>query len=240
MSLSGKVFCAGLAVCLLVADGARAEKAPGPIVVADFESQTPGLHPSGWKYLHERRLVPFGPRFNRPAERFLIARDGDDNTFVRSHTAGEAIRIILPNGDGYRWRLGSHPRLQWRWRAHVLPEGAREDRRGPNDTGAALYVTLSRDWLGRPRTIKYTYSSTLPVGSTASYGTLKVLVASSARDGVGRWQTVARDVVEDYRALFGGTPASEPVAIALWNDSDSTQLAAESDFDDILLLPPGR
>ena len=138
---------------------------------------------------------------------------------------GEAIRIILPNGDGYRWRLDSHPRLQWRWRAHVLPEGAREDRRGPNDTGAALYVILSRDWLGRPRTIKYTYSSTLPVGSTASYGTLKVLVASSARDGVGRWQTVARDVVEDYRALFGGTPASEPVAIALWNDSDSTQLA---------------
>lgn len=231
-----------MAVCIPVGDGARAERdqgSPQPIVVADFESQKPGLHPVGWKYLHERRLVPFGPRFNRPSECFLVARNGGD-TFVSSRTSGEAIRIILPNGDGYRWRLETHPRLQWSWRARVLPEGAREDHRGRNDTGAALYVTMSRDWLGRPRTIKYSYSSTLPAGSTASYGNLKVLVVSSARDGVGAWRTVVRDVAEDYRSLFGGKPPPEPAAIALWNDSDSTQLAAESDFDDILLLPSPR
>ena len=53
-------------------------------------------------------------------------------------------------------------------------------------------------------------------------------------------QTVVRGVVEDYRSLFGGRPPPEPAAIVQLNDSDSTQLAAQSDFDDILLLPSGR
>ena len=83
LGLYGGLFWAGAAVCIPVDDGARAEQdqgSPLPIVVADFESQRPGFHPVGWKYLHERRLVPFGPRFNRPNERFLVARNPDSGT----------------------------------------------------------------------------------------------------------------------------------------------------------------
>ncbi len=95
----------------------------------------------------------------------------------------------------------------------------------------------SKDWLGRPRSIKYTYSSTLPVGTTASYGALRVIVVASAADGLGDWIRIERDVVADYRRVFRKDPPTVPVLITLWGDSDNTGGVSDVYFDDIALLP---
>lgn len=162
-------------------------------------------------------------------------RRDSSGTFLRGRTQGEAMWISRPNGHGYHWNLESHPRLSWRWRAHSLPQGARETSRKANDAGAALYVIFSRDFFGRPRAIKYTWSSSLPEGTVADYGRLKVLVvASGLQPG---WHGIERDVAADYRTLFDRHPPDEPVALAVWSDSDSTGDEARVDFDDIELLP---
>ncbi len=95
----------------------------------------------------------------------------------------------------------------------------------------------SKDWPGRPRSIKYTYSSTLPVGTTASYGALRVIVVASAADGLGDWIRIERDVVADYRRVFRRDPPNLPVFITLWGDSDNTGGVSDVYFDDIALLP---
>ena len=151
----------------------------------------------------------------------------------------EAIRYSQRNGKEFDWSINELPRLKWRWRAHHLPEGASE--KGENDTGAALYVTFGSDWLGRPKSIKYTYSSSLPVGTVVSFGPLKVIVVDSKREpGLGEWKTIQRNVVDDYHQVFGGDPPDRPLSITFWSDSDTTGDYAKVDFDDIQLLPPYR
>jgi hypothetical protein len=207
-------------------------------VVDDFESYEGGEPPSRWKFITSGREIWPLERVLDERERFYVVEE-NGNKFGRVFTKGEALRVSLRNGEEFDWNLKDRPRLQWRWRANKLPEGASE--KDENDTGAALYVTFGSDWLGRPKSIKYSYSSSLPVGTVVSFGPLKVIVAESATEPrTGEWKIEQRDVIADYRQVFGGRPPDEPVSITLWSDSDTTNDIAEADFDDIKLLPPYR
>ena len=206
-----------------------------PILVDDFESYRVDGLPTKWKFIDgQQKLVPVTEEIMSREEYFVVQRE-QGNKFLRAVTKDRAHRLLLSNEDLGGWDLERHPYLSWRWRALRLPKGAREDEDRLNDTGAAIYVTFSRDWLGRPRSIKYTYSSTLPVGTVVSYGRLKVIVASSGADGIGRWRSIERNVVDDYRNVFGGEPPARPISVMLWSDSNSVHDVAEVDFDDIML-----
>lgn len=211
---------------------------PRARLIEDFQGYEAGDIPYEWMFLRNRQIIPLLPEHFAEKEKFYIVQEGG-RKFVRAYTEGEAQHIILVandgEGGGFGWNLKEHPRLSWEWRAHRLPEGAREDR--VNDTGGAVYVTFGSDWLGRPRSIKYTYSSGLPVGSVVRFGPLRVLVVDTALEGIGTWKTVDRDVVADYRQIFGGDPPNEPLSITLWSDSDNTNSVGEVDFDNIRLLP---
>lgn len=206
-------------------------------VVEDFESYAPGDLPSRWKFVTDRKeILPLEAVVDEQ-ETFYVEQE-HGNKFVRAYTAGEAQRITLRNGVDFDWSVEQYPRLEWRWRALHLPRGASE--KDKNDTGAAVYVTFGEDWLGRPKSIKYTYSTSLPVGTVVSFGPLKALVVSSGQEGIGQWKTMQRDIVADYRQIFGGSPPDRPVSITLWSDSDTTRDEARADFDDIELLPAWR
>lgn len=210
-------------------------------VIEDFESYEAGGLPTRWHFIDRRQqLIPVTPDIMDPTQHFVVMQERGDR-FLRAVTVGRAHRLVLMNGEAYRWDVREHPVLRWNWRAHTLPQGANEEREETNDTGGAVYVTFSKDWLGRPRSIKYSYSSTLPIGTVADYGRLKVLVVASGRDGIGKWHTMERDIVADYRQLFGGDPPDEPISIMLWSDSNTVSNGeAQVDFDDLVLAPTRR
>lgn len=231
----------GLSVLLLGAVGvpgeALAQAAEASIVVEDFEDYASGVPPYHWKRPHRksRSLLDLPRVLERDDDYFEVVEEGGSKR-ARAYTNNESVQVVRLNGDGYQWDLSTHPRLAWQWRAKRLPEGAREDKSKYNDAGAAVYVTFdSRDWLRRPRSIKYTYSSTLPVGTTARYGALRVIVVASGADGIGDWVRIERDVAADFERLFKKKPA-KPGLIMLWGDSDNTSSVSEVYFDDIELL----
>lgn len=239
--LSLLLVCAGAGHATPSAARAQTSASPPPykaIYLEDFEDDRVGTQPDRWQYIEGREFVDLTPKYQRPSEFFEVLEE-NGNKFVRGTTVDEAHRIIRANGWGFDWNLRTHPRLSWRWRAVNLPENAREDEEHLNDTGAAVYVTFDdKDWLGRPKSIKYTYSSTLPVGTEVSYGPLKVIVVSSAASqGTGKWVSVERNVLEDFKRLFGKDAASRPLAITAWADSDTMHDLAQADFDDFRLLP---
>ncbi len=210
----------------------------GAILVEDFESYEPGEAPSRWSWPHlgHRSLLPIEKVPVRDDDFFEIVEE-DGRRFARAYTKNETVQIGRENGNGYDWNLRNHERLAWQWRAVELPQGAREDRRNLNDTGAAVYVMFDcRDWLRRPCSIKYSYSSTLPIGSTHRYGQLYVLVVSSAQAGMGNWIRIERNVADDFRRFFGREAPERPVLIILWGDSDSTRGVSDVHFDTVELL----
>ena len=181
-------------------------------------------------------MRPLPPDHARPNDFVNIVME-DSGKVLRAYTQGESVQIALPRGNGLGWDLDYFPRLRWRWRADKLPEGARENSKKLNDTGAALYVAFGcNDWLGRPCTIKYTYSSTLPKGTRSRYGKLHVLVVSTAIEVTGEWIEVERNVTQDYIEIFRKPPPGDPLYIVIWNDSDNTDKEADVYFDDIVVL----
>ncbi len=208
----------------------------GQIMIDDFESYSDGALPVGWKAQLNGRLVPLTHEFVNDSEWFYVQRESG-NGFARAFADGEAVHVNKRNGDGFDWDVRTHPYLSWQWRANELPEGAREDNDRLNDSGAGLYVVFAMEGriIRRPKAIKYVYSTTLPVGTTVSFGKLKVIVVDSGKDGTGSWKSVKRNVVEDYRMVFGGDPPSKPLYLRLWSDSDDTESVSMADFDNVML-----
>jgi hypothetical protein len=208
---------------------------PSPLLVDNFEAYETGGFTSDWVYVGRSGNVIPPEEAMEPGDEVFVRKE-NGNKFARYITRNEAIRFSQRNGKEFDWSLKEHPFLSWRWRAIRLPEGASE--KGKNDTGGAVYVTFGTDWLGRPKSIKYTYSSSLPVGTVVEFGPLYVIVAASAAEGkTGTWRTERRRIADDYRQVFGGSPPDRPLSITLWSDSDTTRDTAIVDFDDIRLLP---
>ena len=204
-------------------------------VLDDFDRSPVGALPEGWVYVTGQGDVEAPDFVDDEARRFRVMGDTGANRVLRLTTRGRPHRLTrLVNQTGApRWDLDDAPTLSWRWRARALPPGAREDRRDLNDAGAAIYVTFGRDLIGRPRQIKYTYSSTLPVGTSLRQGALRVLVVSSGAQPTGGWVAVSRDVRADYAMLFGGVPR-DPVGLTVWSDTDDTRATDDVDLDDLV------
>jgi hypothetical protein len=235
-AISCAILWIGLAGGLNSAQAQETRPEAGSILIDDFESYEVGALPTLWHAQYKGRLVPLTQSFFNENERVDVRRE-QRNQFARAFAKGETVHVNMENGADFEWNTRTHPVLAWDWRAVELPEGAREDQDRLNDSGAGMYIIFSIEGtlIKRPKIIKYVFSSTLPVGTTASYGKLKVVVVASGLDGVGTWQSVERDVVQDYRDLFGEDPPRRPLRLRLWADSDNTKTTAISDFDNMML-----
>ena len=63
-----------------------------------------------------------------------------------------------------------------------------------------------------------------------------ILVASSGAGGVGKWQTLSRNVLEDFCRAFGEEPGML-TDVGVLTDTDNTQSSAEAWYGDIRFLP---
>ncbi len=227
------MLCGLLSEPLHVVAQSRAEGAPAvpeSQIFDDFEGYEAGSVPTRWQWMTSKTRAPLTADLMTARRSFLVQEE-DGNRFVRVTVDNSWHRIVFTNDPPTNWSLEEQPCLEWDWRAVHLPAGAREDK--ANDTGAAVYVFFGRDWLGRPRSIKYSYSSALPVGTELSFGPLKLVVVSSGVEGNDGWIRVRRNVAEDYRRLFDKRSVARPDLIALWSDSDTTKDRAVADFDNI-------
>ena len=215
----------------------RSNASDARILIDDFEAYRPGELPVKWHAQFNGELVPLTRDFVNEREWFEV-RAERGNHFVRAHAQGEAAHVAMANGKDFNWNTRTHPVLAWDWRAVDLPAGAREDVERLNDSGGGIYVIFAIEGvlLKRPRVIKYVYSTSLPVGTVVTYGKLKVVVVASGADGIGRWQHVERNVMEDHQRLFGEPPPVKPLVVRLWADSDNTDSRATVDFDNVVLL----
>jgi hypothetical protein len=129
-----------------------------------------------------------------------------------------------------------HPLLAWRWRVDRLPEGEDLSLKRGSDASARVYVYFDTPGLPwQKRNMDYVWSATLPVDTVleSPYSKQsKIVVVESGPDHLGSWQTVKRNVVEDYRRCFEDDPPMI-VAIGLMTDTDSTQTDALAYYDDL-------
>jgi hypothetical protein len=135
-----------------------------------------------------------------------------------------------------------YPILEWRWKVVAIPKGGDARRKETDDEAAQLYVTFPRfPSAVRSRIIGYIWDSTAPVGAifpSQKVGTVTFVVVRSGDADLGEWHVETRNVLEDYRRIYGEGPRESVGAVAISINSQNTNSRAESYFGEILFRKP--
>ncbi len=181
---------------VVVAAALLAGAAPkGPVRVDNWEALPTGpLDLSAW------RLYPFTQSASFKEPPAIVIDEGRRALLLR--TDAEAMRV----GRSVRVDLKQTPWLAWEWKPLVLPE--RGDVRETKRNDQAARVMLMFEGM---KGILYVWDTTAPAGTEWRPEELDIfertlIVVRSGPDGLGRWAHERRNVVTDYRRVFGEAP----------------------------------
>jgi hypothetical protein len=148
-----------------------------------------------------------------PAPWELKVKSGDARVNIVEDMQTKALHLLCRDASfAVERATDTHvqhaPVLTWLWKAVRLPP--RGDVRSSKTNDQALQLLLAFD--GK-KVLSYVWGTHAPVGTVVDETigwpisvTLKVLVVQSGEADVGRWVTMTRNVVADYRQLFQEEP----------------------------------
>jgi hypothetical protein len=151
--------------------------------------------------------------------------------------------------------------LSWDWKTDALVPGADNRDKAREDAPLRVLVAFDGDIATLPEdeqkrfkraknltgrqppyaVVMYIWSDQVPVGSviaSAHTSQVKMLAVASGKGGLGSWQSVQRNLSEDYRRAYGAEPG--PVlGVAVMTDTDNTGTKAVGEYADIRLTCAG-
>lgn len=163
---------------------------------------------------------------------YTVVPDGSGHV-LRAASQASASGLVFEKS----YELKDYPVLAWRWKvANILVKGDARTKAG-DDYAARVYVIFPHWFPPKTRSINYIWANRLPQGTflpNRFYRNAVMLAVESGAEKVGRWVQERRDVLADYRKIFGEEPP--PVgAIAIMSDTDNTGESALAYYDDIQL-----
>ncbi|MCC6193655.1 MAG: DUF3047 domain-containing protein [Burkholderiales bacterium] len=235
-----RIACALVAGAALHAGAALAQVVP-------FSSAKPGaVLPKGWEPL------TFGSLKNPTEYRFVEDQGG---VVLNAKADNAASGLIFP----LKLDVKATPNIQFRWKIAKLIEGAdnavasKED--SPvritlgfdGDNGKLTFGEKTKSALAKTATgrelpyaqLVYVWANTYPVGTVIPNPHTKrvqMIVAASGPADVGKWVTITRNVVEDFRKAFGENPGLLQ-DVGILTDTDNTKASVEAWYGDIKFLP---
>ncbi|HEV8719027.1 MAG TPA: DUF3047 domain-containing protein [Candidatus Binatia bacterium] len=216
-----------LAVAFVVVAAATAADR---VVVEDWRSYALGTRgiPGDWKE----------QTWGKPAyDLEIISDNGQPVLHLRSKGDNSTISRDLKGSVD----LNETPILEWRWKVITLPTGGNACQKSTDDEAAQVYVAWVRaPEAVRSRIIGYIWDSTAPAGTickSQKTAIVTYVVLRSGADELGKWITERRNVVEDFRRIYGEAP-DNPTALSLAIDSDDTRSSAESFIGPTVFIRP--
>jgi hypothetical protein len=230
----------------LVAGNASAQgtQAPSP---APFSAAEPGTQlPKGWIPL------TFGGSKDPTQYRFITE---DGKTVLHAHAEAAASGLLYPMTSDIR----TAPMLQWRWKVSALIPDADNRVASKEDSPARITLgfdgdkskltfrektasAIARTGTGRElpyAEIVYIWSNKAAVGTIIPNPHTKrvqMIVAISGEERVGQWVTLARNVYDDYKRVFGEEPG--PLTdVGVLTDTDNTGATVDAWYGDIRFMP---
>jgi len=199
-------------------------------VVEDWKRHTLGATglPEGW------RLPTFGSGKN---DFTVAANDAHRVLHMKSRNDSSAIIKEIKK----KVNLKETPILEWSWRVVELPKGGNSCRKATDDQAGQIYVVWERfPSAVNSRVIGYVWDTTTPAGTVCKSEKSSMVTYMILRSGpaeLGKWVVEQRNVVEDYRKIYGEAPDT-PDAISIAIDSDDVKGSAEAFFGPVLFKRP--
>jgi hypothetical protein len=157
--------------------------------------------------------------------------------------------------------LKEYPYLHWHWKVPSLITTADNTQRHLEDSPVRIVITFDGDKSKLPlderlfadqfrmftkqefpyAILMYIWENRAPVGrviDNVHTSRIKMIVADTGAENLGRWRSETRNVYEDFKRAFGEEPPRIR-SIGIMTDSDNTGADVEAYYGDILLQRPG-
>ena len=189
----------------------------------------------GFKVLGGQDYDPENPHEPDPTYSYYRTIEDGEQSFIRGVYQPPHATVTLFQEVPDELHRGVR-RIQWRWRAQVLPRKGNECASGLGDSAAAVYVTWKRGL--RWYSLKFIWSSEAPLGATCNRMRNPLVASDSVvlRTGMvsADWVEETIDPEELFRQHFSnGDPAAdvpELQGIGLMSDGDQTDSVSAADY----------
>lgn len=239
-----------LAFALAVSSAASAQQAAGGAVVTPFSTAMPGgALPRGWE------VLSLGSTKTPTVYKFV---DDGGQIVVSAHAEAAASGLNQP----VKIDINTVPIIQFRWKIASLIEGADNRVAAKEDSPVRIVLGFEGDkskltfgektksLLAKSATGKdlpyaqliYVWANRYPVGTVIANPHTKrvqMVVAVSGAAEVGKWMTLTRNVVDDFKRAFGEDPGLM-TDVGIMTDTDNTGATVDAWYGDIRFLatPP--
>lgn len=162
--------------------------------------------------------------------------------------AGRTVVHAASNdsASGLIRRISFHPAkhryLRWSWKIAGTVTGGDELSKRGDDYAARLYVVFKGRYFWQTKAINYIWANRLAKGGSVQNvftANARMIAVESGNEKAGQWLSEERDLLADYRALFGEEPQRAD-AIAIMTDTDNTGGTAEAWYGGITLSTGGE
>lgn len=133
------------------------------------------------------------------------------------------------------------PVVSWKWEVEKFPAKTRPESletKDEDDFAGRVYVIFPAKFFTNSKVLEYIWAEHLPVeavGTSPYSKNIKLIVAESGRGVEGTWRTQERDIVADYRRVFGRQPEYDIGAVAFMTNAEHTGTSADAMYDEIRL-----
>lgn len=169
--------------------------------------------------------------FKGATEYTVVQENG--RTVLKAHAKGAA--------SGLTRRLTFNPKihryLKWSWKISNTVAGGNERTKQGDDYAARVYVLFPGRFFWQMRAVNYIWANRLARGAAvpnAFTSNAMLLAIESGPAKAGHWVSEERDILADFRRLFGEEPP-EAGGIAIMTDTDNTGAEATAWYGDITL-----
>jgi hypothetical protein len=194
----------------------------------------------GWKHVPMSKL--------KRDTVYTLVQDGDRRDVLRASADRSASLYVALLKSASRMPMT----LSWQWKTDALVAGADNRDKAREDAPLRVLVAFDGDHATLPETertrfkraknlsgreppyavLMYIWSDLVPVESviaSAHTSQVKMLAVASGPGGLGSWQSVQRNLADDYRRAYGAEPG--PVlGVAVMTDTDNTGEKAVGEY----------
>lgn len=183
---------------------------------------------------------------------YALVRDGDA-VVLRAEAQASMSGVAHP----LRLDVRAYPLIEWRWKVISLLKKSDIATKAGDDYPARVYVLFDYDIRKLPFSLRakirlsrlagadvplaalcYVWDGKAAVGTSvwsAYTDRVRVIVAESGAANLGKWVTMRRDVVADFRTAFGEEPPAIS-GVVLATDTDNTGESTTAFYGDIRFI----
>lgn len=189
------------------------------------------------------------PAFSVSGLRGWSQRDFDHQPLTNYSIVTEAGRRVVHaqcrnSASGLVWQgsvaLDKTPVLVWRWKINRIFRRLDERKKDGDDFPARVYLVTGTRWF--PWTLRvlcYVWSN--GSGGVSNWSSPytkreKMIAVRRGRTGVGYWQTIRRNVVQDFQKAFG-LHVHSLSDVGIMTDCDNSHNHAQAWYGDLRFLP---